>query len=174
MHITIFKSDSAVVECLGQVWPEWRCKDCTPEIRGKKPHSIISGGNSMDILASFTKPKTTINRTKFFLMFIYIWERETEHEHERGKGRETETESEAGSRLWAVSTEPDVELEPISCEIMTWATTNGATQAPHRTYFNKVAHSNPSSSGSSPSSQQFQIIYSLIQQIFIKGQPTGC
>ena len=35
--------------------------------------------------------------------------------------REGDTESEAGSRLWAVSTEPDTGLEPTNHEIMTWA-----------------------------------------------------
>ena len=54
--------------------------------------------------------KPTFN---FFLMFLFIFERETETEHEQGRGREreTETESEAGSRLWAVSTEPDTRLK---------------------------------------------------------------
>ena len=39
----------------------------------------------------------------------------------RGAERETHThtESEAGFTLSAVSTEPDVELEPMNCEIMT-------------------------------------------------------
>ena len=36
-----------------------------------------------------------------------------------GGEREEDTESEAGSRLPAVSTEPDVGLEPTNCEIMT-------------------------------------------------------
>ena len=37
-----------------------------------------------------------------------------------GEGqREGDTESKAGSRLRAVSTEPDTGLEPINCEIMT-------------------------------------------------------
>ena len=36
-----------------------------------------------------------------------------------GAEREGDTESEAGSRLRAVSTEPDVELELTNCEIMT-------------------------------------------------------
>ena len=36
-----------------------------------------------------------------------------------GSEREGDTESEAGSRLRAVSTEPDVGLELTSCEIMT-------------------------------------------------------
>ena len=37
-----------------------------------------------------------------------------------GEGqREGDTESEAGSRLWAISTEPDAGLEPMNHEIMT-------------------------------------------------------
>ena len=60
-------------------------------------------------------------------MFIYFWQRETEHE--QGSG----TESEAGSRIWAVSTEPDAGLELTDHEIMTWAevgcSTDWATQA---------------------------------------------
>ena len=35
-----------------------------------------------------------------------------------GAEREGDTESEAGSRLYAVSTEPDVGLELVNCEIM--------------------------------------------------------
>ena len=48
--------------------------------------------------------------------------------------RDRDTESEAGSRLWAVSTKPDVGLEPTDHEIMTWAevrrSTNWAIQCP--------------------------------------------
>ena len=33
--------------------------------------------------------------------------------------REGDTESEAGSRLWAVSTEPDTGLELVNREVMT-------------------------------------------------------
>ena len=51
-----------------------------------------------------------------------------------GAEREGDTESEVGSRLWAVSTEPDVGLEATNGEIMTWAEVRGltdwATQAP--------------------------------------------
>ena len=36
-----------------------------------------------------------------------------------GAEREGDTESEAGSRLQAVSTEPEVGLEPTNCEITT-------------------------------------------------------
>ena len=48
--------------------------------------------------------------------------------------REGDTESETGSRLQAVSTEPDAGLKPTDREIMTWAVvgrpTDWATQAP--------------------------------------------
>ena len=51
-----------------------------------------------------------------------------------GAEREETQESEAGSRLWAVSTEPDVGFEPTNCEIMTWSeagnSTDWATQVP--------------------------------------------
>ena len=65
-------------------------------------------------------------------MFIF----ETEKDRMwTGEGqREGGTESEAGSRLWAVSTEPDARLELVNSEIVTWAEirllTNWATQAP--------------------------------------------
>ena len=36
-----------------------------------------------------------------------------------GAEREGDTESKAGSRLRAVSAEPDAGLEPMNCEIMT-------------------------------------------------------
>ena len=36
-----------------------------------------------------------------------------------GAEREGDTEFKAGSRLWAVSTEPNAGLEPTDCEIMT-------------------------------------------------------
>ena len=54
-------------------------------------------------------------------MFIYIWERERDRVW-AGKGnRERETEHKAGSRLSAVSTEPDAGLKHVNFEIMTWA-----------------------------------------------------
>ena len=58
-----------------------------------------------------------------------------------GSEREGDTESETGSRLWAVSTEPDAGLELKDREIMTWAEvsrlTDWATQAPQKSLFNK-------------------------------------
>ena len=74
-------------------------------------------------------------------MFIYFWEKEseTETEHELVRGeRKGDTESAAGPRLWVVSTEPDVGLEPMDRKIMTWADvghlTDWATQAPQSFY----------------------------------------
>ena len=69
----------------------------------------------------------------FFLMFIYFWDRERQSMNEGGSEREGDTESEAGSRLWAISPEPNAGLELMDCEIMTWAEvsrlTDWATQA---------------------------------------------
>ena len=54
---------------------------------------------------------------KYLLMFIF--ERERECEWWRWGERERDTKSEAGSRLRAVSTEPDAGFELTSCEIVT-------------------------------------------------------
>ena len=68
-------------------------------------------------------------------MFIYFWEREGARQSMTGGGaeREGDTEYKAVSRLWAVSTEPDMGPEPTNHEIMTWAKvrclTDWATQA---------------------------------------------
>ena len=66
----------------------------------------------------------------FFLIFlIFIFETETECE---GGGAETEgdTESEAGSRPWALSTDPITGLEPTNGELMTWAEVGRLTEPP--------------------------------------------
>ena len=54
-------------------------------------------------------------------MFIYFWERQGQNASGLGAERQGDTESEAGSRLWAVSTEPDAGLELTNLEIMTSA-----------------------------------------------------
>ena len=75
-----------------------------------------------------------------FLMFLFIFETERDRAWAGEGQREGDTESETGSRLWAVSTEPDTGLELTDCEIMTWAEvgplTDWATQAPQKTSFN--------------------------------------
>ena len=47
--------------------------------------------------------------------------RENKTDFKQGRGREGDTESEPGSRLRAVSTEPDMGLELPNYEIMTQA-----------------------------------------------------
>ena len=54
-----------------------------------------------------------------FFFNVYLFLRETEHKWGRGREREGDTESEAGSRLPAVSTEPDAGLKPMNREIVT-------------------------------------------------------
>ena len=71
------------------------------------------------------------------MFIIYFWDRDRAR---TGEGqREGDTESEMGSRLWAVSTEPNAGLELTDREIMTWAEvgrlTDWATQAPLQPYF---------------------------------------
>ena len=84
-------------------------------------------------------------------MFIFETERERERQSTsgRGAGREGDTESEASSRLWVVSTEPDMELQPTNCEIMTWAevrhSTEWAIQAPQVVKDFKLEHDKDSS-----------------------------
>ena len=56
---------------------------------------------------------------KNFKCLLFIFERETEHKQGRVREREGDTESEAGSRLQALSTEPDARLELTIQEIVT-------------------------------------------------------
>ena len=69
-------------------------------------------------------------------MFIYFWESERKRENisREGAERKGDTESRAGSRLWAVSMEPDAGLQLTIREIMPGAEarrlTDWATQAP--------------------------------------------
>ena len=74
---------------------------------------------------------------------MFISERERQSASKKGAERKGDTESEAGPRLWAVSTESDVGLEPTNREIMTWAEvrhlTGWAAQAPlHCFSFNNI------------------------------------
>ena len=69
----------------------------------------------------------------FFNVYLFLKERDRAR---AGEGqRKGDTESKAGSRFWAVSTEPDTGLELTNCEIMTWAKvghlTDWATRRPY-------------------------------------------
>ena len=69
----------------------------------------------------------TAKITKKFFLNVYFWERQSMNGE--GEEKEGDTECEEGSRLWAVSPEPN-----MNCEIMTWAKvghlTDWATQVP--------------------------------------------
>ena len=54
-----------------------------------------------------------------FNVYLFLGQRETEHEW-GGAEREGDTESETGSRLRAISPEPDAGLELAEREIVTW------------------------------------------------------
>ena len=56
---------------------------------------------------------------KFFFKYLFLRERQRQSVSRGGAEREGDTELEAGSRLQAVSTEPDVGLKLTDCEIMT-------------------------------------------------------
>ena len=58
---------------------------------------------------------------KFFFKSFFIFERGTEYEQGRVREREGDTESELGSRLPAVSREPDIRLKLTNREIVTQA-----------------------------------------------------
>ena len=69
---------------------------------------------------------------KIFLNgYLFLRERQSVG---KGQREEEDTEFKAGSRLWAVSAEPDAGLEPMNCEIVTWAEvgrlTDWAAQVP--------------------------------------------
>ena len=67
------------------------------------------------------------------MLYLFLRQRERQSMSRGGTDSEWATESEAGSRIWAVSTEPNAGLEPTYCEIMTRAevgrSTDWATQA---------------------------------------------
>ena len=56
---------------------------------------------------------------KIFFKCLFIFERESQSTNGGGAEREEDIESEAGSRLRAVSTEPDARLELTNREIVT-------------------------------------------------------
>ena len=121
----------------------------TPYLTAITPHFLLP----------YLMPYTTTNLFfLFFLIFIYFWDRERDRAWVGEGQRERDTESEAGSRLWAISPEPEAGLEPTDREIVTWAevgrSTDWATQAPHsHTFWCVLAvRTVPTSSLPSPSS----------------------
>ena len=68
----------------------------------------------------FFLSKNVLALFKKIFFNIYSFLRERQRVSRAGEEREGDTESEAGSRLQAVSTEPDAGLELTDREIMTW------------------------------------------------------
>ena len=70
---------------------------------------------------------------------FYLFLRERQNANGGQAEGEGDAESEAGSRPWAVSTEPDAGLELKNHKILTWAEvrrlTDWATQVPHESEF---------------------------------------
>ena len=99
---------------------------------------------SFKLISIFCHPPT-IHPTSFsFLIFLNVYffflrEIERQSESRGGAERVGDTESKAGSRLWALSPEPDVGHELTNGEIMTWTEVrrliDSATQAPSTSYF---------------------------------------
>ena len=69
---------------------------------------------------------------KFFSTFIYFWDRERQSMNGEGAEREGDTELETGSRLRAISPEPDTGLELTDREIVTWLKSDAQPTAPPR------------------------------------------
>ena len=73
------------------------------------------------------------NYLKKFNIYSFLRYGDRQSMSRGGAEKEGDTEPEAGSRFWAVSTEPEAGLEPTDHELMTWAEirclTNWATQA---------------------------------------------
>ena len=75
----------------------------------------------------------------FFFQHLFIFGTERDRAWTGERQREGDTESETGSRLWAISPEPDAGLELTDRKNVTWAEvgrlTDCATQAPHAPLF---------------------------------------
>ena len=75
-----------------------------------------SSDRGLEVLVLFTFDKCEFN---LFNVYLFLREREKERESRVEAEREGDPESEAGSRLCAVSREPDAGLKPTNREIMT-------------------------------------------------------
>ena len=115
---------------------------------GSQPsaQSLTRGSNSRTA-RSWPGWSRTLNRLRHpATLNVYLFLRVRERERERAwtgkRQKERERESKAGSRLWAVSTEPNAGLESTNREIMTWAKigrlTDRATQMPLTPFFTQL------------------------------------
>ena len=94
--------------CVDRAGPAW--DSLSPSLSASLPFPV-SFKNSTKIWSMYTF---------FFSTFIYFWDRERQSMNGGGAEREGDTESETGSRLRAISPEPDAGLELTDREIVTW------------------------------------------------------
>ena len=74
----------------------------------------------LKISKELVKMSLSLNILNFFFnVYLFLRGRETECKQGRGRERGGDTGSKAGSRLRAVSTEPDVGLKLMNCETIT-------------------------------------------------------
>ena len=87
---------------------------------GTQPVSIRDGPISTpETIPAYSFSSEIFFFLNFFYFYLFLRERARQSASRGGAGREGDTESKAGSRLRAVSTEPDEGLEPTDLEIMT-------------------------------------------------------
>ena len=80
-------------------------------------------------IITFMYYKISVERTQLVKkMFIFIFGRDSDNASGLGAEREGDTESEAGSRLWAVSTEPDTGSNPLA--MRSWPEPKSGVQLP--------------------------------------------
>ena len=123
-----------------RIWNRLQALSCQHRARrGSRTH----GPRDHDLSRSQTPNRLSHPGAPLFKklknIYLFIFERPRQSASGGEAEREGDTESEAGSRLWAVSTEPDAGLELTNCEIVTWAEvwrpTDWATQVPQVTGF---------------------------------------
>ena len=75
---------------------------------------------------------TYIRQTRFYFLHLFIYFEKREREQGRGRQRGKDREN-PKQVLCTVTKEPDVGLEPMNCEMMTWAKTKSL-------FLNKLNH----------------------------------
>ena len=86
--------------------------------------SKFSGFPQSDFIRLYTSCTLNINSFLFLFIYffnVYFWERERQTDRQGGAEWEGDTESEAGSRLSAVSTEPESGAPTHKTQDVTWA-----------------------------------------------------
>ena len=112
------------------------------------------------------------NFLKKIFFNVYLVLRQRQSMSRVGAEREGDIESETGSWLWAVSTEPYADLEPMNSEIVTWAEvrrpTDWDTQAPRIFLWKQHVFIVKNKVGSNKSKKWHMLIVLLLSDSMIK------